>query len=84
MNRKSEYPAGTFLTDESGAVFIHDGSINGNGYGCAIGETSTNKKIKRCSVEYTWCKYPIRGLATPEEIIHLLNKIKQTDKILYY
>jgi hypothetical protein len=85
MARKSEYKAGDFLVDEEGAVFIHDGLVNGDGYGCVIGESSSpDYPILRSSGPNNWCRYPVVGLASEEQIERLLSRIRLATKIEKY
>lgn len=41
MLKRSEFKRGEFLVTSDGNIFIHDGYINGDGYGCLIGMDPT-------------------------------------------
>jgi hypothetical protein len=81
--KKSEYKAGTFLADRRGKVFIHDGYVGGDGYGVLIGETSGGE-IQRASDFGNFCKYPIRGEATEDEIKAFMHKVMYVEQIKHY
>lgn len=81
--RRSEFNAGDFLVTEDGMIFIHDGYVNGDGYGCVIGMATPTKIMK--SKEYgCWMKGCNVRKATDEEIIELINRIMRADIIEEY
>lgn len=81
--KKSEYKAGTFLVDNTGCVFIHNGYVNGDGYGVLIGETCSGFVV-RSNDFGNFCKYPIRGEATAQEINDFMYKIMNAYTIDIY
>jgi hypothetical protein len=81
--KKSEYKAGTFLVDNVGCVFIHNGYVNGDGYGVLIGETCSGFVV-RSSDFGNFCKYPIRGEATEQEAKDFMRKVMNAISIQYY
>ena len=81
--RLSEYSKGTFLIDGGNHVFIHDGFINADGYGVAIGEDSDGM-IQKSNGIGNWMKYPIKGEATDEQISDFLSKVRKTRTIVNY
>lgn len=81
--RLSEYEAGTILVDGDGKVFIHDGFINADGYGVIIGEDSDGM-IQTSNGIGNWMKWPIKGVATKEQISEFFAKVRKTQKIINY
>ena len=81
--RLSNYIKGTFLVDEKNHVFIHDGFMNADGYGVVIGE-SFDGIIKKSNGIGNWMKYPVKGMATDEQISEFLSKVRKTTTILNY
>lgn len=81
--RLSEYEAGTILVDGAGKVFIHDGYINADGYGVIIGEVSDGI-IQKSNGIGNFMKWPIKGVATKEQISEFFSKVRKTQKIINY
>ena len=81
--RLSEYEAGTILVDGGGKVFIHDGYINADGYGVIIGEVSDGI-IQKSNGIGNFMKWPIKGVATKEQISEFFAKVRKTQKIINY
>lgn len=81
--RRSEYNVGEFLVTEDGMVFIHDGYVNGDGYGCVIGMTDATHIMK--SREYgCWMKGCNVRKATDQEKEMLITRILYNDNIPTY
>lgn len=81
--RRSEYNVGEFLVTDDGMVFIHDGYVNGDGYGCVIGMVDATHIMK--SREYgCWMKGSNVRKATDEEKEMLITRILYNDKIPTY
>lgn len=57
MLKRSEFKRGEFLVTSNGSIFIHDGYINGDGYGCLIGMDS-NGNIQKQSDWGNFMRYP--------------------------
>ena len=86
--KRSEFEIGEFLVTESdskspGRVFIHNGYINGDGYGVVIGETADGI-IERASGWGNFCKGCKVRRATDNEKEHLIRCIMSSDKIHFY
>ena len=81
--RLSNYTKGTFLVDEENHVFIHDGFMNADGYGVVIGENSDGI-IRKSNYIGNWMKYPVKGMATGEQISEFLSKVRKTTTIVDY
>ena len=81
--RLSEYEAGTILVDGDGKAFIHDGFINGDGYGVIIGDDSEGM-IRKSNGIGNFMKWPIKGVATKEQISEFFDKVRKTQKIINY
>lgn len=81
--RLSEYEAGTILVDSCGKVFIHDGYINADGYGVIIGEVSDGI-IQKSNGIGNFMMWPIKGVATKEQISEFFDKVRKTQKIINY
>lgn len=83
------YEMGTILVSESETgnknVFIFNGTITGDGYGCVLGMLDNDKQnIAHSSGYRNWCKGgPVRK-ATEEEIKMFFNKIHNQDVIKQY
>lgn len=83
MLRRSEYEIGDFLVTDDGMVFIHDGYINGDGYGCVIGMIDATHVMR--SKEYTcWMKGCNVRKATDEEKSMLITRIMYNENIPKY
>lgn len=81
--RLSEYNVGDFLVTDDGMVFIHDGCINGDGYGCVIGMVDATHIMK--SREYgCWMKSGNVRKATDEEKEMLITRILYNENIPEY
>ena len=82
--KRGEFNAGDFLVNnDDGTIFIHDGYVNGDGYGCVIGMLDIMQIMK--SKGYgTWMKGGNIRKATDEEIIELINRIINADIIEEY
>ena len=81
--RLSEYEAATILVDGDGKVFIHDGFINADGYGVIIGEDSDGIIQKSNGIGH-FMIWPIKGVATKEQISEFFDKVRKTQKIINY
>ena len=81
--RLSEYKAGTILVDDDGKVFIHDGFINADGYGVIIGYDSDGM-IRKSNGIGNFMKWPIKGVATKEQISEFFDKVRKTQNIINY
>ena len=81
--RLSEYEAGTILVDGDGKVFIHDGFINADGYGVIIGYDSDGM-IRKSNGIGNFMKWPIKGVATKEQISEFFDKVRKTQNIINY
>lgn len=81
--RLSEYEAGTILVDSDGKVFIHDGFINADGYGVIIGYDSDGM-IRKSNGIGNFMKWPIKGVATKEQISEFFDKVRKTQNIINY
>lgn len=81
--RLSEYEAGTILVDGNDKAFIHDGFINADGYGVIIGEVSDGM-IQKSNGIGNFMKWPIKGVATKEQISEFFSKVRKTQKIINY
>lgn len=86
--KRSEFEIGEFLVTESdskspGRVFIHNGYIDGDGYGVVIGETEDGI-IERASGWGNYCKGCKVRRATDSEKEHLIRCIMSSDKINFY
>lgn len=82
MLRRSEFKIGEFLTGDDGRTFIHDGYVNGDGYGIVIGEHEG--KIKKSNEYGNWQYGSDVRIATDEEKEALIVKIHRADKITDY
>lgn len=81
--RISDFKPGTILVDSEGKVFIHDGFINADGYGCLIGMDS-NGDIQKQSDWGNFMRYPIDHIASDKEIDILMRKIMDAKHITNY
>ena len=81
--RLSEYEAGTILVDGDGKVFIHDGFINSDAYGVIIGYDSDGM-IRKSNGIGNFMKWPIKGVATKEQISEFFDKVRKTQNIINY
>ena len=81
--RLSEFRAGTILVDGYGKVFIHDGFINADGYGVIIGYDSDGM-IRKSNGIGNFMKWPIKGVATKEQISEFFDKVRKTQNIINY
>ena len=79
----SEFKAGTILVDGDGKVFIHDGFINADGYGVIIGYDSDGM-IRKSNGIGNFMKWPIKGVATKEQISEFFDKVRKTQNIINY
>lgn len=86
MLRRSEYEIGEFLVDGQGRVFIHDGYVNGDGYGCIIGmvDASDHSKVEKQSDWGNYMRYPVDHVASDEEKEKLIRRIMYTETIKNY
>jgi hypothetical protein len=82
--KQSEYSAGTILVSKRGNVFITDGTVNGDGYGVLIGEEGHTGNILSSTGFGNWCKWPIQGPASEEQIQQFIAKIHNTETIKKY
>ena len=81
--RLSEFKAGAILVDCDGKVFIHDGFINADGYGVIIGYDSDGM-IRKSNGIGNFMKWPIKGVATKEQISEFFDKVRKTQNIINY
>lgn len=81
--RLSEYEAGTILVDGDGKAFIHDGFINGDGYGVIIGDDSEGMIRKSNGIGNFMIGDCCRK-ATSQEISEFFDKVRKTQKIINY
>ena len=92
--QRSEYRIGEFLYGipdseesekyhpEGQRVFIHNGYINGDGYGKLIGWN--DGKIKKSTGWSNWCWGGLVRKATTEEIEQFMVQLMNQDTIKYY
>lgn len=83
MLKRSEFKIGEFLVTSNGNIFIHDGYISGDGYGCLIG-ISADGDIQKQSDWGNFMRYPIDHIASNEEKEILIRKIMYAKEILNY
>lgn len=83
--KRSEFEIGEFLVTTSvpNRVFIHNGYVNGDGYGVVIGETSEGK-IERPSDWGNLCFGCKVRKATDKEKEHLIRRIMYSKTIDHY
>lgn len=83
MIKRSEFRRGEFLVASNGSIFIHDGYITGDGYGCLIGMDSNGDILKQ-SDWGNFMIYPIDHIASDKEIDLLMRKIMDAEHIKNY
>lgn len=81
--RRSEYNIGEFLVTDDGCVFIHDGYVNGDGYGCIIGESSGGVVLRQ-SDWGNFMRHPVDHIADENERERLVLKIMRAKTIEKY
>lgn len=83
MLKRSEFKRGEFLVTSDRNIFIHDGYVNGDGYGCLIG-MNFNGDIQKQSDWGNFMCYPIDHIASDKEIDILMRKIMDAKHITNY
>lgn len=83
MLKRSKFKIGEFLVTTNGNIFIHDGYVNADGYGCLIGMIPDGTILKQ-SDWGNFMRYPIDHIASDEEKEILIRKIMYAKEILNY
>lgn len=83
---RSEYQVGEYLVTPNGFVFVHDGYIYPDGYGCLIGMTDPTIDhtglILKSPGSGKWLKHSVDHIASEAERQLLNDMIMRQDKII--